>query len=172
MTCLPIVRVALPCLKYAFGGASVASGSKENPGSFGSADGGASLGPFGPIEGAGIPGSPDGTGATGVTGMTASAWRYSHPPATSATATSATRTPPVRRRRPAVPLSATYRPLYACKPLNQSDPEYVTRTIPNPTTSSSAAGRPAHERWLRACRYTAYVSHVTSAAVSFGSQPQ
>ena len=47
---------------------------------------------------------------------------------------------------------ASYRPLYACRPLNQSDPEYVTSTIPNPTTSSSAAGRPAHERWLRAWR--------------------
>ena len=55
-----------------------------------------------------------------------------------------TRTPDAR--------AGTYSPLYACSPLNQSDPEYVTSTIPNPTTSSSAAGRPAHERWFRACR--------------------
>ncbi len=47
---------------------------------------------------------------------------------------------------------APYSPLYACRPLNQSEPEYVTSTIPKPTTSSSAAGRPAHERWFRACR--------------------
>jgi hypothetical protein len=52
--------------------------------------------------------------------------------------------------RPRVRLG--YSPLYACRPLNQSEPEYVTSTIPNPTTSSSAAGRPAHERWFRACR--------------------
>jgi len=45
-----------------------------------------------------------------------------------------------------------YSPLYAWRPLNQSEPEYVTRTIPNPTTSSSAARRPAHERWFRAWR--------------------
>ena len=48
--------------------------------------------------------------------------------------------------------AGVYSPEYACRPLNQSDPEYVMRTIPKPTTSSSAAGRPAHERWLRACR--------------------
>ena len=55
-------------------------------------------------------------------------------------------------KRPTTAVRTRYRPLYACRPLNQSDPEYVTRTIPNPTTSSSAAGRPAHERWLRAWR--------------------
>ena len=54
---------------------------------------------------------------------------------------------PAVRARP-----GTYRPLYAWSPLNQSDPEYVTSTIPKPTTSSSAAGRPAHDRWFRACR--------------------
>src|SRR5437016_1577339 len=47
-------------------------------------------------------------------------------------------------------------PEYACSPLNHSEPEYVTSTIANPTTSRSAAGRPAHERWFRAWRYTAY----------------
>ncbi len=45
-----------------------------------------------------------------------------------------------------------YSPLYAWRPVNQSEPEYVTSTIPKPTTSSSAAGRPAHRRWLRAWR--------------------
>ena len=48
-----------------------------------------------------------------------------------------------------------YSPLYACSPENQRLPEYVTSTIPNPTTSRSAAGRPAHRRWFRAWRYTA-----------------
>ena len=45
-----------------------------------------------------------------------------------------------------------YSPLYECSPLNQSEPEYVTITIPNATTSRSAAGRPAHDFWLRAWR--------------------
>jgi hypothetical protein len=50
------------------------------------------------------------------------------------------------RRAKAASAAATYSPLYEWSPLNQSDPEYVTITIPNATTSSSAAGRPAHER--------------------------
>ena len=58
---------------------------------------------------------------------------------------------PRSRRGPGV-VRRRYSPLYECSPLNQSDPEYVTITIPNATTSSSAAGRPAHERWLRAWR--------------------
>ena len=49
-------------------------------------------------------------------------------------------------------LPGNYSPEYACRPLNHSEPEYVTSTIRNPTTSSIAAGRPAHERWLRAWR--------------------
>ena len=48
--------------------------------------------------------------------------------------------------------ASAYRPLYEWRPLNQSEPEYVTRTIPNATTSSSAAGRPAHAFWFRAWR--------------------
>ncbi len=57
-----------------------------------------------------------------------------------------------RRARTPPPSGHPQRPLYAWRPLNQSDPEYVTRTIPKATTSSSAAGRPAQARWLRAWR--------------------
>ena len=56
------------------------------------------------------------------------------------------------RRRGGAAQIPGYSPLYECSPLNQSDPEEVTITIPNATTSSSAAGRPAHERWFRAWR--------------------
>ena len=122
-----MVTVADPVLYVAAGGGI------ENPGSFGSND------PNSP--GSNEPKSPGSTGAIGP--PTSGPSRYWQPLNTRATPTNA-----AAKAAPRI----AYRPLYACRPLNQSDPEYVTSTIPNPTTSRSAAGRPAHERWLRAWR--------------------